>query len=268
MGLPQTIKNKPNETSSSPSLTVIAKKDDVYSFSQERKDKYHFRLNGTQVLYFGADIEIMKTILDSLKIEYKLQIVSEDEIKPMLSSGEADIALGVEKTDLIKNVADFPKTPLRSKYYFFYGRSQEAKSTIMTYKNALAHNYTVGILVGYLYPQSFWEAFPYENLVLNSHIVEERDYEDHIKKLKQKKIDLFVGDKDLVRMAIQKLEASGDVYQYKNILYWKDFYSAFSKKSKFKNLDTAKEQIKKSLYNMQERGQLKEINDFWVEQKK
>ena len=137
----------------------------------------------------------------------------------------------------------------------------------MSYKDILEHNYTVGINIGVIYPKEFWMAFPFEGRLLNSHLQESSSIEENIHKLKIKKIDVFLADNELAFVALKNAGATDVIFQYKNILYWKDFYCVFSKKSKLKNITTIQEQVQKSLYKMQEERQLKEINAYWVNKK-
>ena len=244
-------------------VKIIAKNDPIYSFIEAGKDKFHFKSNN-ESQFLGANFEIIKKIFVSLNIKYTFQIVPENEIEVLLKNGDADMALDMQKNNNTLKFADFPNIPTRTQNFVFFGRTQEAKNLTMTYKDILEHNYTVGISIGAIYPKEFWKTFPFEDSTLNSHLQEAGSIEENIQKLKTKRIDLFLANKELGILALNKAGAIDVVFQYKNILYWKNFYCAFSKKSKLKNILDIEDQVQKSLYKMQEENQLKEINAYWI----
>lgn len=253
----------PSLNSFAETIKIIAKNDSIYSFTKTDKDIYNFK-SKKEVVFLGANFIIMKKIMDDLKLSYTFQIVPESDIERLLQSGEADIALDVQKNNQTIKFADFPRTPLREEEYFFFGRKQDAKSEKMTYENVLAHNYLVGIQVGFRYPKEFWQAFPDENFSLNSHLIEAQTNDDNIHKLSTKRIDLFLAEKNTAELALKKLGKEDAVVQYRNILFWINYYCAFSKKSSLKNIDEIKEKIQRSLYKMQEKNLLQEIVNSWI----
>ena len=154
---------------------------------------------------------------------------------------------------------------MRTQNYVFFGRKKDSKGPTMSFENILMHNYNVGISAYVRYPENFWKMFPYEGKVLNNHLVEYNSYDKSIADLKSKKIDVFIGNKDLVNSILSRTNNTNIIFQYKNILYWKDFYCAFSKSSPLKNKEEIKLKVQKLLYKMKETNELKEITEHWIE---
>lgn len=246
-------------------IVIIAPENPITSFLKVNSKNSQVAKFQNNSEFMGSDFQIIKIIFDGLKIPYRLQIVPWHSIELMLKNGEADLALGVQKTQESTQFADFLPIPMRTKNYFFYGRQKEAFSNSMTFEEAKAHNYKVGIGIGVLYPKIFWKHYPFEENILNNHLHEYQEGEKSIEKLKTKKIDLFVGDYYTTKVSIRKYRAEDLVFQYRNILFWKDFYCVFSKKSKHKNIEKIKAQVQRSLYKMQEKNQLKEIDVRWID---
>ncbi len=253
-------------------VKIIARDDEFYSpVVQQSKDKFNFNKSNPRskinTHFRGPDFEIIQNVFETIDVEYELQLVPPRNIEILLKSGEADIGLGMKRNKETLLYADFPRIPMRTREYFFYGRAQEVQENRMTFEKVLEHNYTIGILTSVNYPRQFWELFPFDDNLLNSHLLEIKDYEESIRLLKQRKIDLFLGDKDKTNPVIRDLGADDIIFQYRNILYWYDFYCGISKKSKIKDLDELKRKIQRSLYKMQESGKLKEINEHWINNK-
>lgn len=245
-------------------VVIIAKNHPIYSFTDASKDLLHFYSNNASQ-FQGTDFEIIQQVFDSLRINYKIEIVPNEDLLLRLEKGTADIALGVDKTGGKEEFATFPKIPMRSYNYIFFGRKKEATSGVMSYASVRQHNYKVGITLGTVYPKSFWNAFPFENNVLNSLLDEVPANMDNIVRLNNKKIDLFVGNKDVVNALLKKEGLEDTIIQYKNVLFWKDFYCAFSKKSKQKNIDDIRKKVEKELYQLEQRNVLKTKDIFWLE---
>ncbi len=145
---PQIHANNSNAQNNLPvPIKIVAIFDPINSFLFSTGDKFNFSSEKT-VKYLGTDFDIINTIFKSINVPYTLRIVAWHEIVPLLASGEADMAVGVQKSKDLLEVASFPKTPLRTKHFLFYGLKKDARSETMTYENALGHNYTVGIVVG------------------------------------------------------------------------------------------------------------------------
>ena len=211
------LQEQPSTQAQHESMKIIAADDPVYSFIQQGSDKYHFN-SENKSRFTGGDIEIIRKILDNLKIPYEFQIVPFYKIESMLIHGEADLALGVVKTKKSVEYADFPKTPMRTQNYVFFGRKKDSKGPTMSFETILMHNFNVGISAYVRYPENFWKMFPYEGKVLNNHLVEYNSYEKSIADLKSKKIDVFIGNKDLVNSILARTKNTDIIFQYKNIL--------------------------------------------------
>ena len=219
----------------------------------------------TQPKIIGSDVEIITKIFTKLKIPFEIEIVHWTQVVPKLISGEADMAIGIEKTKKNEKRFYFTRTPMRSKNYSFYGlESQLKKDEVMTFEDALLLNYRVGIMVGFTYPKEFWDAYPFENKLLNSHLFESKTFRDNMIKLKEKKIDLFIGDRERVNVILKKIGAEETIFQYKNILYWKDYFFVYSKKLKAPNIDKIKVEIERELYKMTESEEIPAINLSWI----
>lgn len=239
---------------------IIAEEIPIYSFYETPKTE---QLPQPKIV--GSDIEIISKIFDRLKIPYEIELVHWTQLLPMLKTGEADMALGIQKNSAYDKFVDFTRTPTRSKSYSFYGLSSQLReSKVMTFEDALSHNFIVGIMVGFTYPKEFWDAYPFEKKQLNSHLVEAHTFRENMIKLKEKKIDLFIGDRERINAILKKVGADETIFQYKNILYWKDYFFVYSKKIKKLNIDGIKTQIERELYKMTESDEIPEINLLWI----
>ncbi|RDB35670.1 MAG: hypothetical protein DCC88_08915 [Spirobacillus cienkowskii] len=213
----------------------------------------------------GSDIEIISKIFNKINIPFEIELVHWNQLQSKIKNGETDMILGITKKSKYAPYVHFTRLPSYSKTYSFYAFADKVKEkTVMTYENAVAHNYTVGIRVGFKYPKEFWDGYPFQDRVMNNHLYEFRSYKDCINKLKQKKIDLCLADRERTNPLIKKLGDEENIFQYKNVLYWLDFYFAFSKKSKYPNLDKIKSQVDRELYKMTEQEELAEINLTWI----
>lgn len=213
----------------------------------------------------GSDIEIATKIFTKLNIPFEIEVVHWREMLPKIIAGEADMALGIEKNSKYDPHVIYPRTPTYTKNYSFYARANQLQDTYtMTFTDALAGNYRVGIIIGFSYPKVFWEAYPFENKQLNSHLKEGKNLRDNLIKLKEKKLDLVIADRERTDILLKKMGAEEAILKYKNILFWKEFYLVFLKKSQNSKISELKSKIERELYKMTESEQIKEINDFWV----
>ena len=213
----------------------------------------------------GSEIDIVSRIFNKLKIPFEIEIVHWTEMLPKMISGEADMAIGIEKNSKFDKYVNFTRTPTYTKNYSFYGLSSQLKDTfVMSFEDAVAHNYSVGILIGFSYPKVFWEAYPFENKQLNSHLFEGKNIRDNIIKLKERKIDLLIADRERTNIILKKIGADETIFQYKNILYWKEFFLVFSKKLKKEKYEMLKAKIDRELYKMTESEEINEINESWI----
>ncbi|APJ03255.1 substrate-binding periplasmic protein [Silvanigrella aquatica] len=213
----------------------------------------------------GSDIEIVTKIFDKLKIPVEIELVHWTRLLPMMINGEADMALGIQKNSKFDKFVNFTRLPVRSKNYSFYGLTKQVgESQVMSFEDALAHHYRVGIIVGFTYPKIFWDYYPFENRVLNSHLVESYTFRDNIIKLKEKKIDLFIADRERVNVILKKIGADETIFQYKNVLYWKDYFFAFSKKTKEPKIKLIRAFMDREIYKMTESDEIPEINLEWI----
>ena len=239
---------------------IISEETPIHSFYENPKTD---QLPKPKII--GSDIEIISKIFDTLKIPYEIELVHWTQVLPMLKTGEADMALGIQKNSKYDKYVDFTRTPMRSKTYSFYGLSSQLRNTqVMTFEDALEHNFSVGIIIGFTYPKEFWDTYPFENRQLNSHLVESRTFRDNMIKLKEKKIDLFIADRERVNVILKKVGADETIFQYKNVLYWKDYFFVFSKKIKDPKINQLKTQIDRELYKMTESDAIPEINLSWI----
>ncbi|WP_186645914.1 substrate-binding periplasmic protein [Fluviispira vulneris] len=214
----------------------------------------------------GSDVDIVTKILQKLKIPYEVQIVKWKELEPMIKEGKADIALGIQKTEKYKKYAYFPRIPLRTRNYVFHRLTSEiGNKETLSYEEAVGQNLTVGIVVGFTYPSEFWDNYPYEKLQLNRLLYEGRDYKDLVIKLRQKKIDLFIADRERTTMLLKKIGAEESVFKYRNVLYWRDYYCIFPNKSTFPDKDKIIQQFERELYKMKESDLMTIINEMWIE---
>ncbi|KAB8031971.1 substrate-binding periplasmic protein [Fluviispira multicolorata] len=214
----------------------------------------------------GSDVEIVTRILKKLKIPFEVEIVKWNELVPMIKEGKADIALGIQKSVLLKKYAYFPRTSLRTRNYIFHRLKTEiGDSETLSYEEAVAKNLIVGIVVGFTYPKEFWDFYPYENLQLNRLLYETKDYKDNIIKLKQNKIDLFIADRERTSALLKKLGAEETVFQYRNVLYWRDYYCVFPNKAQYPNKEKLLSQFERELYKMKEKDEIPVINEMWIE---
>ncbi len=239
---------------------IIAEETPIHSFYESPKTE---QLPQPKII--GSDVEIVTKIFDRLKFPYEIELVHWTQILPMLKTGEADMALGIQKNSKYDKFVKFTRTPTRSKNYSFYGlSSQLRKVSIMTFEDALTYNFSVGIIVGFTYPKEFWLAYPFENKQLNRHLIESNSFRDNMIKLKEKKIDLFIADRERVNVMLKKVGADETIFQYKNVLYWKDYYFVFSKKTKEPKINLMKIKIERELYKMTESDEIPEINLSWI----
>lgn len=239
---------------------IIAEEIPIHSFYETPKTD---TIPNPKII--GSDIEIAKKIFDKLKIPYEIQLIHWTQILPMLKTGETHIALGIRKNKAIDKYVDYTRTPMRTKTYSFFGElNKKNKVKTMTFENALKNNFTVGIRVGFTYPKEFWKVYPFENYQLNHHLVESHSFKENIIKLKEKKIDLFLADRERVSVLLNTLGAEETIFQYKNILYWKDYFLVFSKKIKDPNLNSIKLKIERELYKMAENNEISDINKYWI----
>ncbi len=239
---------------------IIAEDTPIHSFYETPKTE---QLSQPKIV--GSDIEIVTKIFDRLKFPYEIELVHWTQILPMLKTGEADMALGIQKNSKYNNFVKFTRIPTRSKNYSFYGLSSQLKKiSVMTFEDALKYNFSVGIIIGFTYPKVFWDTYPFENRQLNRHLIESNTFRDNMIKLKEKKIDLFIADRERVNVILKKVGADETIFQYKNILYWKDYYFVFSKKSKEPKIKSMIIKIERELYKMTESDEINEINVSWI----
>jgi ABC-type amino acid transport substrate-binding protein len=215
----------------------------------------------------GSDVAIITNILTKLNVPFEIQLVNWFQLLDMLRNGQADLALGLEKIPQVRKIAYFSKYALRSRNYHFYGLSSEVQnSKSLTLKQARNRNWKVGIMVGYRYPSIFWDVFPFENKILNKNLEEGNSYQQNIIKLKQKKINLFLADQERMNLLVRKLGADEIIFQYKNVLYWKDFYISFSKKSNYPHLQDLKKDLDREIYKRVENDEIPRIHASWIQQ--
>ncbi|WGL59270.1 transporter substrate-binding domain-containing protein [Pigmentibacter sp. JX0631] len=221
--------------------------------------------NTPQKKLVGSDIEITTKLFARLNIPIEFEIVHWTQVLPKIISGEADLALGIEKKSKFDKYVIFPRLPTYTKNYSFYALAKQVQENpIMTFEDALAHNYSVGILVGFSYPKIFWDAYPFENKQLNNHLKEGRSLRNNLIGLKEKKFDLILADRERADVLLKKIGAEETITHFKNILFWKEFYLVFSKKMVNDKFPELKSKVERELYKMTESEQMKDINESWV----
>lgn len=221
--------------------------------------------NISQKKLVGSDIEIVTKLFTKLNIPIEFELVHWTQVLPKIISGEADLALGIEKKTKFDKYVIFPRLPTYTKNYSFYALAKHVQeNSIMTFEDALAHNYSVGILVGFSYPKIFWDAYPFENKQLNSHLIEGRSLRTNLIGLKEKKFDLILADRERTDVLLKKIGAEESISRFKNILFWKEFYLVFSKKMVNDKFPDLKSKVDRELYKMTESEQIKEINETWI----
>lgn len=239
---------------------IIAEEIPMHSFYENEKNA---TVEKSKIV--GSDIDIATRIFTKLKVPIEIELVHWTKVLPMLKTGAADMALGIQKLPAIQKYAYFPRTPSRSRNYVFYGLYNVfSKVHTMEFERALKHNLRVGIVIGFTYPKEFWETYPFEDKQLNSHLYEGNSYRENIIKLRQNKIDLFIADKERASLLLKKVGADETIFQYKNILYWRDYYFAFSKKTKFPKIEDLQKKLERELYKMTESDEIPEINTYWI----
>ena len=244
-------------------LKVVCVSNSPYAFKKEGGDIYNFS-SGHKTIFMGSDIEILDKILENSNYSPQYEFVTENQLVPKILSGQADLVLGVMKNKKWENISYFLKTPIRTFHYVFFTRVDDMLMQTMTYENAKEQNKIISIFSYKRYPEEFWKHFPYQNKILNDHIVEVKKAENAFQKLTDKKVDLSLLEKEIGRSKIKKMNLEDKLDHYKNILFFQDYYVGISKKS---DLYTKKDDIKKiekNLSQLENQNKTIEILEEWV----
>jgi ABC-type amino acid transport substrate-binding protein len=182
-------KADPNSQIPSRPFRIITEEDRFYAYYMLSGDKYNFE-NSQKKYLTGGDVEFIKELFQRLEIPYTIEVVPATNIIPMLKSGQADMALGIQKEKDISPIVNYPNYPMRSRNYVFYGRKEDQEKKIkkktITYQDVIKNKFRVGITMGFTYPPEFWQAFDGTGQELNPLLIEKRDYVEDLGELRSK----------------------------------------------------------------------------------
>ncbi|WP_397602029.1 transporter substrate-binding domain-containing protein, partial [Silvanigrella sp.] len=155
----KTMIEKENLIKNEDKIKIIAEETPIRSFYEElgsdkKNDKKENKdpkspENSTSTIstekkIVGSEIDIVSKIFNKLKIPFEIEIVHWTEMLPKMITGEADMAFGIEKNSKFDKYVNFTRTPTYTKNYSFYGLSSQLKdSFVMSFEDAVAHNYSV-----------------------------------------------------------------------------------------------------------------------------
>ncbi len=184
----------------------------------------------------GIDIEILKTVLNKIQVNYDVEEMPWPKCEEGLKAGVYDGALGTSKNELREVFLFYPNNiSWSSEFVFFTYQDFKKKNPRMTYENITKNNYKVGVIEKNSYHPTFWDAFPWVDKakgIYNKHLEPSKNVETNFLKLSKQRIDLYPQDKQIGISTLRKLNIN-DLLHYEDVLFKKDYYFVFSKKSQY-----------------------------------
>lgn len=184
----------------------------------------------------GIDIEILKTVMNKIQVNYDVEEMPWPKCEEGLKAGVYDGALGTSKNEVREVFLYYPNNiSWSSEFVFFTNPDFKKKNSRITYDDVIKNNYRVGVIEKNSYHPTFWEAFPWvdkEKGIYNKHLEPSKNVETNFLKLSKQRINLYPQDKQIGISTLRKLNINDIVY-YEEVLFKKDYYFVFSKKSQY-----------------------------------
>jgi len=213
----------------------------------------------------GIDIDIIDKIFKDLNIKYKVDILPWARAWKMIEHGCADASLSTSRKSKRMPYVFYPKEDMWTSEYVFFCKKKFYNNKFNGYEFAQKNKLMIGIIRGNSYHDSFWQAFPNKkNGSLNEQLEEVKDVNLNFLKLLNERIDLYIIDKTIGLYTIKEMGISNEITYYKNILFSKGYPIAFSKKSKFSNINQLIKDFDKQIKIIKNNGTYDQIMDKWL----
>lgn len=185
----------------------------------------------------GIDIEIFKNIFNKLKIDYLIEEMPWARCELFLENGIIDVGIKVSKTLEREKFLFYPDVSWESVFVLFTNLETKKKYKINSYDDLKKYNLTIGVIHENSYDENFWKAFPWRNKeyqLYHPQIEPSVNIESNLKKLSGNRIQIYPQNKTIGIYTAKYLNISNITY-YDFVLFKKNIYNVFSKKSKFRN---------------------------------
>ncbi len=153
-----------------------------------------------------------------------------------LKTGEIDVALRTSKDFAREIFMYYPQNWVwQSAFVFFTNEETKLKYKIENYENIKKNDLMIGVVRDNAYYSDFWEAFPWVDKTEKKYhpqLEPSVDTESILKKLARNHVQLYPQDLNMGMYIAKKLNLKNITY-YDFILFKKDYYNTFSKKSNF-----------------------------------
>lgn len=246
----------------------------------------------------GIDAEIIKSVFGEMEVDYQIQICPLARCLLLLEAGDADMLLGVPKSNKNKGFAIYPQSYSRNaEYVMMVNKKIKEEYAATSLEYIRDHNLLVGVLRGEVYHQRFWDLYPPEhikentlsqsvkslnlnekphyryNRTLNEYLDISHEIESNLKKLDLNRLDVVPVEKTVGQYTVSKLGLN-NISHYDFVIFFKTIYNVFSKHSTFQ---TEKYQNVEALSNAYSKllQVYKQVPDFqaiynwpWVESSK
>ena len=184
----------------------------------------------------GIDVDIVRTILDRLGVQYEIRLLPWARSWAMLQTGAADIGLHVSYNDERSRFVTWPKNWVwRADFVFMTNQATKAAYDIRSYDDVRRSGLAVGIVNGDSYHQTFWDAFPSPRRgeqKYDPQLEAAVDAATNLKKLAVNHIQLFPTPLLVGNYMTRNGEYEG-VTRYDWVLFSKPYPSAFSRLSTY-----------------------------------
>jgi polar amino acid transport system substrate-binding protein len=188
----------------------------------------------------GMDIEVTKFAFRELGVEYKILIMPWKQCWEYIQKGTIDIGLLVAKSEDRKEFVYYAEEPNFNLNYVFFTNYKTKQDYKIDSCTALKQfDFKIGLTEGNAYGKKLWECLPYKDIAkakTAENIVMSRTLEYSLKKLNWNNLQLVPMIK-FVGIYNAKLFELENITYYDWIIFSKPYYTIFSKKSKFENIE-------------------------------
>lgn len=223
---------------------------------------FEFMKDGKAV---GVDVDIATTIFKEMNIDVEVKILPWKRAWKMIETGKADAVFSTSRKDKRKPFLYYPEENMWVSEYVFFKQGEVGETMSIGYQDALKNKYTVGVIRGNSYHDSFWNAFPNQpDGSLNAMLEEAVDADINFQKLAKGRMDLFIIDK-IVGLYLVRINDLQDKIIYSNqVLFSKGYPMPFAKKSNYPEIDKIAQQFEQKLIEIKKNGEYQKILDRWL----
>lgn len=212
----------------------------------------------------GIDVDIATSIFKKIGITPKFQITAWKRAWHMAEKGKADAILSTSRKEKRKPFLYYPKENMWISSSIFFSTKDDTVQKEITYEDAIAKKYKIGIIRGNSYHPSFWKAFPNrKDGVVHEQLSEGSKIENLLRQLSVKRVDLVVADK-IVGMYTAKSLGLKNLTPSANVLYQKGYPMPFTRNSSYPDIQNVALKFEEELRKMKKTGEYQKILDKWL----